>query len=57
MIKIIGYSNASAGIQSWVADTAAEINEIPACETGSTVYIIENGEIRIRDGEGNWRAM
>lgn len=57
MIKIIGYSNASAGIQSWVADTAVEVNEIPACETGSTVYIIENGEIRIRDGEGNWRAM
>lgn len=35
MVKLIGYSNASAGIQQWLADTAAEIADIPACDTGA----------------------
>lgn len=57
MVKLIGYSNASAGIQQWLADTAAEVDNIPACETGSQVYVIETGEIKIKDGNGDWRAM
>lgn len=57
MIKLIGYSNASAGIQEWLADTVADVETIPACETGSQVYIIETGEIKIKDGSGNWRTM
>lgn len=57
MVKLIGYSNASAGIQQWLADTAAEVADIPACETGSQVYVVETGEIKILDGNGNWRTM
>lgn len=57
MVKLIGYSNASAGIQQWLADTAAEVDNIPACETGSQVYVIDTGEIKIKDGNGDWRAM
>lgn len=56
MYKIIGYSNADAGVKEYVVDTLAEMWEI-SCAMGSTALVLENMNFYIKDGEGGWRAM
>lgn len=54
MYKLIGHSNASAGIQQFVADTKADLANIKFCEMGSTVYVIDEQATYIKDGQGEW---
>lgn len=57
MVKLIGYSDVSAGIRQYVADTELDLKDIPDCEMGSTVLVIETGAILVKSGDGKWREM
>lgn len=54
MVKLVNYAEASSGIKEYVADTEEELNTITGCEMGSTVLVISNGKIFIKDGKENW---
>ena len=57
MYKIVGYSEASAGIKEFVADTEEDVDKLPSCEMGSTVYVIESGNVYMKNGNGEWAVM
>lgn len=57
MYKLVGYSDASAGIKEFVADAVEDLENIPNCEMGSTVYIISSGAVYMKDGNGEWVVM
>ena len=56
MYKVIGYSNADAGVKEYVVDTIVELDQITSA-MGSTAFCFENMSIYIMDGEGNWRLI
>lgn len=57
MYKLIGYSNASAGVKEFVADTEEDLEKIQDCEMGSTCLVLgtESSKLFIKNGKGEWQ--
>lgn len=57
MYKLIGYSNASAGVKEYVADTEEELDKIPDCEMGSICLVLgeSSSKLFFKNGKGEWQ--
>lgn len=54
MYKLLNYSEASAGIKEFVADTVKDLEDITNCEMGSSVYVIETSMVYVKNSAGEW---
>lgn len=57
MYKLINYSEASAGVKEFIADTEEDVEQISDCEMGSTVYVIATGKVYMKNSSGEWKVM
>ncbi len=42
------------GIKEYVVDTPEDINNVPLCTMGSTLFVISTAELYIMSGEKKW---
>ena len=54
MYKLLNYSEASAGIKEYVADTEADLVDITDCEMGSVCLVIDTKKMYMKNGSGEW---
>lgn len=55
MYKIIKNDNdVTYGIKEFALDSIADLKTLPKCEMGSTAFIIESGEVYIKNSAGEW---
>ena len=59
MIKLISQSGQKTyGVNEYVVDDREEINEIPrSCSMGTTVLVINEKTVYIKNGAGKWVAL
>ena len=57
MYKLIGYSNASAGVKEFIADTEEDLDKIPDCEMGSSCLVLNENSSKLffKNGKGEWQ--
>jgi hypothetical protein len=56
MYKIIGYSNADAGVREYVVDTIEELNKLSGA-MGSSAYCFEDKSFYLKAGNDEWRKI
>jgi hypothetical protein len=54
--KIVDYSDYDAGVKDVVADTLADLEDVP-CSMGSTALVLEDMKYYVLDGQDNWREL
>ena len=55
MYKLLNYSEASAGVKEFVADSEADLYDIKDCEMGSICLIIDTKKLFIKNSDGEWK--
>ena len=55
MYKVISNDGDVAyGIKELVCDTVEDLKTLPSCQMGSSVLVIEDATVYMKNGEGEW---
>ena len=45
------------GVNEYVCDTTDDLESLPRCKMGSTVLVLKDSSVYVKDGNGDWRKI